>query len=135
IQHFGYRTLSDIVRSVRSFDVTYDRDYSYTGVRGFNSLNDYGSRVLLLIDGHRMNDPIYDVTAVGTEGFLDVDLIERVEFIRGPGSAIYGSNDFFGVINVITGNGTSVNGVEASASGGSFETYSARFTLGKKLAN
>lgn len=135
IQRFGYRTLSDIVRSVRSFDVTYDRDYSYTGVRGFNSLNDYGSRVLLLIDGHRMNDPIYDVTAVGTEGLLDVDLIERVEFIRGPGSAIYGSNAFFGVINVITRSGASVNWAEASASGGSFETYSGRFTLGKKLPN
>lgn len=135
IQRFGYRTLSDIVRSVRSFDVTYDRDYSYTGVRGFNSLNDYGSRVLLLVDGHRMNDPIYDVTAVGTEGLLDVDLIERVEFIRGPGSALYGSNAFFGVINVITRSGASVNGVEASTSAGSFETYSGRFTLGKKLSN
>lgn len=135
IQRFGYRTLSDIVRAVRSFDVTYDRDYSYAGVRGFNSLNDYGSRVLLLIDGHRMNDPIYDVTAVGTEGFLDVDLIERVEFIRGPGSAIYGSNAFFGVINVISRSGASVDGLEASVSGGSFATYSSRFTLGKKLPN
>ena len=33
IQRFGYRTLGDIIRSVRSFDVTYDRAYSYTGVR------------------------------------------------------------------------------------------------------
>ena len=83
IQRFGYRTLSDIIRSVRSFDVTYDRAYSYTGVRGFTSLGDYGSRTLLLIDGHRMNDPIFDTAAVGTEALLDVDLIERVEFIRG----------------------------------------------------
>jgi len=37
IARFGHRTLSDIVRSVRSFDVTSDRNYSYTGVRGFNS--------------------------------------------------------------------------------------------------
>ncbi len=135
IARFGYRTLSDVLRAVRSFDVTYDRNYSYTGVRGFNSLGDYGSRTLLLIDGHRMNDPIYDTTAVGTEGFLDVDLIERVEFIRGPGSALYGTNAFFGVINVITRSGASVNTVESSASGGSFETYSGRFTLGKKLTN
>ncbi len=135
ITRFGYRTLADIVRAVRSFDVTYDRNYSYTGVRGFNGLGDFGSRTLLLIDGHRMNDPIYDTTAVGTDGLIDVDLIERVEFIRGPGSAIYGSNAFFGVVNVITRSGASVENVEASASGGSFETYSGRLTLGKKLAN
>ena len=64
IARFGYRTLADIIQSVRSFDVTYDRNYNYTGVRGFTSLGDYGSRVLLLVDGHRMNDPIYDSVAV-----------------------------------------------------------------------
>ena len=135
ITRFGYRTLSEIVRAVRSFDVVYDRTYSYTGARGFNSVDDYGSRTLLLIDGHRMNDPVYDVAAVGTEGLLDVSLIERVEFIRGPGSAIYGSNAFLAVINVVTRSGASVDGVEASADAGSFDTYSGRFTLGKKLAN
>jgi iron complex outermembrane receptor protein len=135
IQRFGYRTLGDVIRSVRSFDVTYDRAYSYTGVRGFNSLGDYGSRTLLLIDGHRMNDPIFDTAAVGTEGLLDVDLIERVEFIRGPGSAIYGSNAFFGVINVVTRSGASVDGVEASAQAGSLDTYRGRVTIGKKLPN
>src|SRR4030095_780081 len=122
IERFGYRTLADIIESVRSFDIRYDRNYSYTGVRGFNSLGDYGSRVLLLVDGHRMNDPIFDTAAVGTEGLVDVDLIERVEFIRGPGSAVYGSNAFFGVINVVTRSGASVDGVEASGSGGSFGT-------------
>ena len=100
IRKFGYRTLADIARSVRGFDVTYDRSYSYTGVRGLNGLGDYGSHVLLLVDGHRMNDPIYDVVAVGTEGLLDVDLIERVEFIRGPSSQMYGSNTFSGAIIV-----------------------------------
>jgi outer membrane receptor for ferrienterochelin and colicins len=135
IQRFGYRTLSDIIRSVRSFDVTYDRAYSYTGVRGFTSLGDYGSRTLLLIDGHRMNDPIFDTAAVGTEALLDVDLIERVEFIRGPGSAIYGSNAFFGVINIVTRDGASVNGVELSTNAGSLNTYAGRITLGKKFSN
>lgn len=136
IQHFGYRTLADVIRSVRGFDVTYDRAYNYTGVRGFISLDNYGSRVLLLIDGHRMNDPIFDTAAVGTPALLDIDLSQRVEFIRGPGSAIYGSNAFFGVINVITRNGASVNGVEVSSSAGSLDTYRGRrVTLGKKLDN
>lgn len=135
IKRFGYRTLSDIIQSVRSFDVTYDRAYSYTGVRGFTSLNDYGSRVLLLIDGHRMNDPIFDTAAVGTEALVDVDLIERVEFIRGPGSSLYGSNAFFGVINVVTRSGASVDGLEVSGRAGSLDTYRGRATFGKKFAN
>ena len=135
IQQLGYRTLGEIIRGVRSFDVTYDRNYSYTGVRGFNRPGDFGTRTLLLIDGHRMNDPVYDSTAVGTDALLDVDLIERVEFIRGPGSAIYGSNAFFGVINVVTRRGGDVNGAEAAGSIGSFDAYTGRFTLGKKLRN
>ncbi|MEA3208738.1 MAG: outer rane receptor for ferrienterochelin and colicin [Chthoniobacter sp.] len=135
IKRFGYRTLGEIVQSVRSFDVTYDRNYSYTGVRGFNGLGDYGARVLLLIDGHRTNDLIYDSSAVGTAALIDVDLIERVEFIRGPGSAIYGSNAFFAVINVVTRTGGDVGGAEVSGSAGSFDTYSGRFTFGRKFAN
>ena len=135
IKRFGYRTLGEIVRSVRSFDVTYDREYSYTTARGYNRLNDYGTRTLLLVDGHRMNDPMFGVASVGTEALLDTDLIERVEFIRGPGSAIYGSNAFFAVINVIPRKGAAIDGVETSSSYGSFGAYSGRFTAGKKYAS
>lgn len=135
IAKLGHRTLADILRSSRSFDASYDRTYNYTGTRGFNGVGDYGSRILLLVDGHRMNDPIYDTAAIGTDALLDVDLIERVELIRGPGTANYGSNAFFGVINVVTRNGASVNGVETSASRGSLDTYSGRLTIGKSLPN
>ena len=135
IQRFGYRTLGEVVRSVRSFDVMYDRNYGYAGVRGFNELDDYGSHILLLVDGHRMNDPLYETAAIDTDAFVDLDLIERVEFIRGPGSAIYGSNAFLGVINVITRSGGDIHGAEASASYGSFNSTHGRFTLGKKFTN
>ncbi len=135
IQRLGYRTLGEAIRGVRSFDVTYDRNYSYVGVRGFNRPGDYGTRTLLLVDGHRMNDPIYDSVFVGTEALLDVDLIERVEIIRGPGSAIYGSNAFFSVINVVTRRGRDVNGAEVAGSYGSFDAYTGRFSFGKNFAN
>ena len=134
IQRFGYRTLAEIMRGVRGFGVTDDSEYSYATSGGFNRLSDYGTRTLLLVDGHRMNDPLYGAASVGTEGLLDVDLIERVEFIRGPGSAIYGSNAFFAVVNIITRQGRAVNGVETSGSFGTFNAYTARVTLGKKLA-
>jgi TonB-dependent Receptor Plug Domain len=55
IQKYGYRTLADILRSVCGFDITYERNFSYLGVRDINRPEDYNSRVLLLIDGQRIN--------------------------------------------------------------------------------
>src|SRR4030067_2443702 len=83
IKKHGYRTFADILRSVRGFYVTYDRNYSYVGARGFGRPGDYNTRILLLIDGHRLNDNVYHQAPIGTEFVLDVDLIDRIELIRG----------------------------------------------------
>ena len=110
IDRFGYRTLADILRGVRGFYVTNDRNYSYLGVRGFSRPGDYNARVLLLVDGHRLNDNVFGSALIGTEFPLDIDLIERVEIIRGPSSSLYGTSAFFAVINVITKSGDGVRG-------------------------
>src|SRR5437868_6979886 len=60
IQKYGYRTLADVLRSVGALYVTYDRNYSYVGARGFGRPGDYNARLLVLMDGHRLNEPIYD---------------------------------------------------------------------------
>ncbi|MBI5099239.1 MAG: TonB-dependent receptor [Nitrospirae bacterium] len=133
IKKYGYRTLSDILKSQRSFYITYDRNYSYVGVRGFGRSGDYNGRILILIDGHRINDNIYDQGFVGTEFPLDIDLIERVEIIRGPGSSLYGSNAFFAVINIITKKGKDAGWIETSGEAGSFKTYKGRLSLGHKF--
>jgi len=135
IKKYGYRTLADILRSVRGFFVTNDRNYNYLGVRGFNRPGDYSTRILLLMDGHRLNDPLYDQAPIGTDFPLDIDLIDRVEVIRGPSSSIYGTNAFFAVINVITRSGGGVKGLEMSGDAGSFNTYKGRGTYGQKWAN
>jgi outer membrane receptor for ferrienterochelin and colicins len=130
IRKYGYRTLAEVLRSVPGFFVDYDRNYSYAGVRGFSRPGDYSSGLLLLIDGHRTNDNVYDSPNFGTEFILDVDLIKRVEVIRGPASVLYGSNAFFGVINIITKRGRDIRGPEISADVGSLGTYRARATYG-----
>ncbi|MEA3207370.1 MAG: outer rane receptor for ferrienterochelin and colicin [Chthoniobacter sp.] len=130
IQIYGHRTLADILRSVRDFYVTDDRHYGSIGVRGVNRPGDYGGRILVLVDGLRLNEPISDGAGVLTDFPIDVDLIERVEVIRGAGSALYGNNAFFAVINVITRTGGDVNGVEASGEIGTFDTYKGRLTYG-----
>ncbi len=135
IKEYGYRTLADILRSVRGLYVSYDRNYSYLGIRGFNRPGDFNARALLLVDGHRMNDNIFDSALIGTDFILDADLIERVEVIRGPSSSLYGNSAFFGVINVVTRRGHEIDGLESSFEGGSFNTYKGRITFGKKFDN
>ena len=102
IQKLGYRSLVDVLQGVRGLNVANDRNYNYIGMRGFGRPGDYNSRILLLVDGHRINDNIYNDPLVGTAGMIDVDLIDRVEIIRGPSSSIYGDSAFLGVINVLT---------------------------------
>jgi iron complex outermembrane receptor protein len=139
VKKYGYETLADILQSAPGLNVTYDRNYDYLGVRGF-SLGDFytrNSRVLVLVDGHRLNNSLTDGAAIGTDFILDVDLIDRVEVITGPGSSLYGNNAFLGVINVITRKGRDLagNGVEASGEGGSFDSYKGRVTYGHQFTN
>jgi outer membrane receptor for ferrienterochelin and colicins len=135
VDKYGYRTLADMLRSVRGFYVRNDRSYSYLGVRGFNPPGDFNGRFLLLVDGHRVNENIFDSALIGNEAIIDVDSIDRVEVIRGPSSSLYGNNAFFGVINIVTKTGHQLDGVEGSVSAGSFDTYKGRFSAGKKFEN
>jgi iron complex outermembrane receptor protein len=135
IQRYGYRTLADILSSVRGFYVMNDRNYKYVGVRGFARPGDYNTRILVLVDGHRINDNIYDQGWVGRELPIEVDLIERVEIVRGPSSSLYGTSAFFAVVNVITKRGLDVKGVEVSGEAASFGTYKGRLTYGNKLTD
>lgn len=135
IKKYGYRTFAEILRSVRGLYVGYDRNYSYIGLRGFSRPGDYNTRVLMLVDGHRMNDNIYDYAAIGGDFILDVDLIDRVEVIRGPASSLYGTNAFLGTINVKTKTGRGLGGFEASAEGGRFYSGKGRVSYGNKFEN
>lgn len=129
IRKYGYRTLADVLRSVPGLYVSNDHNYSYLGVRGFSRPGDFNSRILLMIDGHRLNDSIFDTAAIGTELPLDIDLIDYIEFMRGPGSSLYGSNAFFGVINIITRKTAEVKR-EFSVSAASHDTWSGRTSYG-----
>lgn len=131
IRHYGWRTLADVLKATRGFFATYDRNYSYIGTRGFNRPGDYNTRVLLLLDGHQVNDAIYESAAIGTEFILDLALVDRIEIIRGPSSSLYGAGAFFGVINVISKSGKQLDGVEAAGSFGSQKSGSGRLTFGK----
>jgi outer membrane cobalamin receptor len=91
--------------------------------------------VLLLVNGLRTNDNVFSDAYIGQEFLVDVDMIDRIEVIRGPSAAIYGSNAFFAVINVVTKPGASLQGGEVAASAASYGTYGARASYGKAYSN
>jgi outer membrane receptor protein involved in Fe transport len=130
IRALGHRTLADALRTVRGLNVVYDRSYSYLGVRGFFAAGDYNTRVLLLIDGNRVNDNLYDQAFIGSEAPIDIERVERIEFIPGQGSPVYGANAFFGVINVVTRR-LPDSGSSASLGLGSFGRREARASFSR----
>lgn len=135
IKAYGYRTLADILNSMRGLYTTYDRIYQYLGGRGFGRPGDYTGRIMLLIDGYIANDNLFNQSFIGTDGLLDANLIQRVEYVPGPGSAVYGNNAFFGIINVMTKQGRDFNGTRITAETGSYGTRGAGVTYGQRLAN
>lgn len=114
IRVFGYRTLSDILKGIRGLYVNNDRNYSYVGVRGFGRPGDYNGRLLVLVDGVAINENVYDSTYPGNDFLIDVDLIERVEYVPGPGSAVYGNKAFFGTLNILTKDPAQLSGNRAA---------------------
>jgi len=89
----------------------------------------------LMIDGYATNDNIYDEAYIGNDGLIDTDLIQRVEYVPGSGSAIYGNNAFFGIINIITKKGRDFDGTQVSGELASHGGKKGRVTYGKQMAN
>jgi iron complex outermembrane receptor protein len=95
LERIGARRLYEALRGVVGFDVRRGEKNDWVvALRGY----DTAANMLLMLDGQRMNDP-YDGSVPWD---FPLENVERIEIIRGPGSAIYGSNAFVGVINLIT---------------------------------
>jgi outer membrane receptor for ferrienterochelin and colicins len=133
IARYGYRTLADVLRGVRGFYVSDDRNYSYVGVRGFARAGDYNTRILLLVNGHRLNDTVYGQASIGADFGLDAAMFDRVEIIRGPASSLYGTSAFFAVINVITRRGGELNGALVDAEAGTLGSTLLRGAFGRRV--
>lgn len=126
----GATTLPDLLRRVPGAEVMALGVGSFNvSFRGFNQR--IANKVLLLVDGRTEYQDFLGLTLWPSVP-LGLDEIERIEIIRGPGSALYGANAMLGVINIITrapgtgpraqftghaGNGNAVGG-DMVASGG-----------------
>jgi outer membrane cobalamin receptor len=135
IRRFGFRTLAEALNSVSGFFVTDDRNYTYLGVRGFGRPGDYTNRVLVQINGHTLNESVYGSAPVGTDLSLDLEAVERIEIVKGPGSALYGAGAMFAVVNLVMKNGGATDGVRVSAEAGSPGLVRGAVAAGRKLGN
>jgi outer membrane receptor protein involved in Fe transport len=115
LRALAYPTVAEALRGLPGVYFWDDRGYVGIGMRGIGRLGSYGNRVLVLLDGVPMNDNWLGSAYVGHDLMTDLGDIERVELIRGPGSAVYGTSAFSGVVNLVTRRATQ-SGVEAGAS-------------------
>jgi iron complex outermembrane receptor protein len=88
IQRYGYRTLAEALQYVPGFYNYSDRTVRATGVRGMGLPGDFGSRLLVLVDGHNMASRLDGSNAFGDEFPIDLSLVKQIEIVRGPTSAL-----------------------------------------------
>lgn len=119
IRRYGWQTLADVMQTVRGFYGSYDRNYHYIGVRGFSRPTDYNNRLLLLLNGQALNENLFGSAPFGTDLAIDLDIIERIEIVRGPGSAVYGTGAMFAVVNLVTKKGSAIDGGNLKITAGS----------------
>ena len=123
IRRYGARNLRDIIDRTTNAQVIGSNLYPHgrTAMRGVAQTH-IDNNVLLLLNGR----PVRDVQSGGTNSDLyaafPIDIIDKLEIIRGPGSVLYGTNAFSGVINIITKQARDNSEIEISTTYGSFNT-------------
>ena len=120
IQRHGYSTLPEALAATRGLYLSYDRNYAFLGTRGFSRPSDYNNRVLVLLDGNATNDGVFGGAPVGTDLGVPLSSLERIEIVRGPGSALYGTGAIFAVVNLVTKAADADPGVHGALRGGSY---------------
>lgn len=130
ITRLGVTTLEELLNYVPGFQVTRDVEQGTAfriGVRGRSKFN--SEYVLVLLNGQRLND-IYTGGITLLNRYVTVDNIKQIEVIRGPGSALYGSGAFLGVINIVT---FRVDENRIAVQYGTQNAISARVSLSKEI--
>jgi outer membrane receptor for ferrienterochelin and colicin len=133
IRNSGARDLMEVLRQVPGFEFGADVEGVVgVGVRGNWA---HEGKVVLFFDGIEMNESLYSTLQFGNH--YPVDNVERIEIIRGPGSALHGGYAAYAVINVITKSANKENleaggGVLQSATHNGLARRAGNFYVGKK---
>lgn len=130
IEHMGFLDVPSLLRYLSGVNY-YEgvSNFPTAGIRGVNGMPP--NNILVLIDGR----PIYSPTRLTNQYAIIPETpedIEKVEVVKGPGSVLYGSHAFSGVINVVTKKPEDINGVILSTGIGTFSKGRYNFTGGKR---
>ncbi|MFO0742399.1 MAG: TonB-dependent receptor [Labilithrix sp.] len=110
----GIQTLAEAIDFLSLGAATSDSQHRIdVGARGVMLPLDNGDHVLLLINGHSVNDALFTGSSFGRGAGIPIEMIDHIEVVLGPGSVLYGSNAMLGVINVITKRAKDWPGVHA----------------------
>ncbi len=102
-----------------------DPNISMRGVYGTNQ-----QKILIMLNGHRLNLRV--INSAFPEYINSLEKIKRIEVLRGPASSIYGNVALTSVINIITKDGSDVNGIEIKGGGGNHNQMNISFLVGEK---
>ncbi|HEX5097963.1 MAG TPA: TonB-dependent receptor [Polyangiaceae bacterium] len=118
LRRYGIRSLDEAIDYLSLGMVTSTPNHTAeVGARGVLLNGDYGNHVLLLVDGHTMNEP-WNGTAYFERGAgVPFEMIDHIEVILGPGSVLYGSQAMLGVINIVTKRAKDFSGLRVIAEG------------------
>ncbi len=134
LQRYGIQTLAEALNFLSlGMNTEKHLDYSEIGARGVVFAGDYGAHVLLLIDGHAINEQWDGGAYFDRQMGIPLELIDHLEIILGPGSVLYGSNAMLGVINVVTRNGRTIDGGWAAVDSNVPSSLRASLGAGKEL--
>jgi outer membrane receptor protein involved in Fe transport len=115
LEAFGYPTLTEALRGVRGLFVSDDSLTQATDTRGFAAAGGYCSGILVLLDDKPLNNPYYGGACTGIETITSLDDVERIEVIRGPSSALFGTSAFLATFQIVTRSGAAQRRLEARA--------------------
>ena len=123
IRRFGYRNLRDILNRQTSLQIVGSNLFPHNKatIRGVTTSH-VDNNVLIQLNGRPIREPVVSSMNHDLYDFFPVALIKKIEIIRGPGSVLYGTNAFSGVINIITREAISETELQLAVTGGSFDT-------------
>jgi outer membrane cobalamin receptor len=130
-----YPSVAEALRGTRGVFISDDRGYQALGFRGFGRLGSYGNRVLVTLDGAPLNDDWVWSSFVGFDLRTDLEDIDHIEVVRGPGSVLYGTSAFSGVVNLVTRSDDAPSGSELGVSVAADGVARARARLTQRFGN
>jgi outer membrane receptor for ferrienterochelin and colicins len=114
LRRYGIRSLAEAINFLSVGMVSQESligGREQVGARGVMLLNN--SQVLVLLNGHVINDQHEAAAAFLALGSTPIELVDHIEVMLGPGSVLYGGNAMLGVINVVTKRATQYTGARA----------------------